>query len=1014
MKKQNNISKVISKLLCIALACTFFNACADEDIISSANVEAGIPVEVQLGMSIPGMEVSTRALDENAESQVNDLYVLVFDANSQIKKTGKFYTTNEIVSTTSNKNRGSITLETTSGECRIYAVANVSTTELTGTNIKSQLDDVKNISDLNNIIASLPEPNIQRVQAALSMSGVYKTKSTSNSAKGYCVIDERGNVSEGKIELERLDSHITFKIAVGEKVTSFTPISWQVKNIPLKSTVFQQEKSIFTQGSDFAAESSISKAFGTVGTDRTFDFYMLENIKSAKSHEGESIAKDVTNMSTSQKQAEYAKREAEIKEKDPNNEGKVINTGIYKFSEPYATYVEIKASMEIAHNEDGKGVTRVANVTYIIHLGGGTDDPSNFASKRNTKYTYKMKINNVDNIVVEVEKEKENRPGEEGDVIDAEADVRTLDAHFNSFVMGFSYNDVADEQGNNALQFVVKTPFGTVTNKDKADEANVRQPQDYHWIHFKRNTGKHAATTLEVHNGEIIDIFELGQDVIERYNNDYSYGKNKNTLYYYTVFVDEYYYTKAPQGQDWGDNPATYWRHFANAADRYIMLVYAPKYSADNESSYARARYMLSQRSIQTYYSTESEKALGMEHINETGAAKTWIDFRNINSQNGLWNTWQYLKNNKSWDSHVARTEWDEDMNTFKTQDGAAVVARCLSRNRDENGDGIISADEVKWYVPTSEQLMGMYLGAKSLPSPLVDSENINFIYSERGKYHYATSDKKRIWGEEGASVGNFSDGWGAGQAPLNFRCVRNLGIDVKNENDIKEENYPAQAFDYEPNAKVKVYNDILKMDEIANKERIFVMSKLTDQNIRTRVKIGELAIHNNFEDGNKPAYAFQMAQNKTVSGQGVTEGEWNSTSRYSYPYTITTWERVIRSYWYDRRNSWSDWYRTYDGDRSWCKNYSEEDNQRDKGLWRAPNQREMMLMYINSSSNVGNTLSRTLWKYKTGTELGGYTRFFCTAGNLMLSNDGTNGSGTNERMGSLSIRCVRDVEIVK
>ncbi len=55
-------------------------------------VEAGIPVEVQLGMSISGMsEVSTRSLDEDAESQVNDLYVLVFDANSQQKKTGKFF-----------------------------------------------------------------------------------------------------------------------------------------------------------------------------------------------------------------------------------------------------------------------------------------------------------------------------------------------------------------------------------------------------------------------------------------------------------------------------------------------------------------------------------------------------------------------------------------------------------------------------------------------------------------------------------------------------------------------------------------------------------------------------------------------------------------------------------------------------------------------------------------------------------------------------------------------------------
>lgn len=69
----------------------YFNACTDEEIISSTKVEAGIPVEVQLGMSISGMsEVSTRSLDEDAESQVNDLYVLVFDANSQQKRQASF------------------------------------------------------------------------------------------------------------------------------------------------------------------------------------------------------------------------------------------------------------------------------------------------------------------------------------------------------------------------------------------------------------------------------------------------------------------------------------------------------------------------------------------------------------------------------------------------------------------------------------------------------------------------------------------------------------------------------------------------------------------------------------------------------------------------------------------------------------------------------------------------------------------------------------------------------------
>lgn len=96
------------------------------------------------------------------------------------------------------------------------------------------------------------------------------------------------------------------------------------------------------------------------------------------------------------------------------------------------------------------------------------------------------------------------------------------------------------------------------------------------------------------------------------------------------------------------------------------------------------------------------------------------------------------------------------------------------------------------------------------------------------------------------------------------------MGIDITQANDIKKETYPKQAFEYKEKATVKVYNKDLATDETADKERIFVMSKLTDQNIRSRVQSGELAIHNNFEDGNKPAYAFQMAKDKTESGKGT------------------------------------------------------------------------------------------------------------------------------------------------
>lgn len=49
--------------------------------------------------------------------------------------------------------------------------------------------------------------------------------------------------------------------------------------------------------------------------------------------------------------------------------------------------------------------------------------------------------------------------------------------------------------------------------------------------------------------------------------------------------------------------------------------------------------------------------------------------------------TWESLSNNKS------------------------LVKACMSRNRDLNGDGKITQDEVKWYVPTIEQYAGLWIG---------------------------------------------------------------------------------------------------------------------------------------------------------------------------------------------------------------------------------------------------------------------------------------------------------------
>ena len=83
--------------------------------------------------------------------------------------------------------------------------------------------------------------------------------------------------------------------------------------------------------------------------------------------------------------------------------------------------------------------------------------------------------------------------------------------------------------------------------------------------------------------------------------------------------------------------------------------------------------------------------------------------------------------------------------------------------------------------------------------------------------------------------------------------CVRNLGIDKKK---ISQDDYPKNAFDYKASGTmIKINNQT-----ISSASNVFSMSRLTEQNIRSSFSSGEISLHNNFENNNKPSKAFQMA----------------------------------------------------------------------------------------------------------------------------------------------------------
>ena len=940
MRKQYNLSIYTRQVFALVLMSILFFACQEDEIIKSTDVKEGIPVKVSFNLSVPEMKkVTTRGLRDEEEYQINDLYLLIFDARGELKEGTRFYSSDELASSNGNQSSPSTgtlkDIKTTSGVSYIFAAANTNTNQLSGDgNLKRKLDKVNTLDEFKQVTATLNSKTdaaqIDRTQAALVMCGSYDS-GEEGVEDGKCVIPEKGGALNGKILLERLDSHITFNISWGgmdSKVTSFELTGWRVYNVPVRSYLLAHEEDA-VKGDEKDYSTSIMEHKATIDEKScSFDFYMLENRKKDRMYKGVSISS-------------YAEREAEVKDEEG------LNTGEYKYIEPHATYVEIKANMELI-SSIGKELStgkKIANVTYTIHLGGVNNNFADFKSERNKKYTYNVTINDTEDIRVEVQDDNERRPGVEGDVVDAKTKVYTLDAHYNCFNIGFT------KENAQKLSFTVKTPFGDPIDNNAND--NQRARGDYKWIRFARTTDESTLAEYPANGEGLIDLFGLSTDIAKQSQS------NENETLYYTVFVDEYYYDEPPTGEKW-EKP--YWRNFVNKENRDVILLFTPKYSADRESSYADAQYMISQRSIQTYYSTKNfnagQNALGMEHVNETGVPleNEKTPKMDINPSNGFHIMYGYIKldGNEDWSKHANMTSANQEAYTFnlKTRSGWSA---CLSRNRDENHNGKIDPEELKWYLPTRDQLVGMYLGAESLVTPLFDADahpDTEEIESGDVTYHYLLSNGAKLWSEEGATLGARDTG-----SPQQLRCVRNLNLDMNDKNATDIDVVVGNSFEYNATT------------------RVFSMAYLDEKNIRGKLDYGELGLHDNFSSTNRPYSTFQMAE-KFHDAQKKDKGTWTNMVNIDNLH------------------------------RSRCSSYSEKPDQSDLGKWRTPNQREFMIMYTQDKNFVYypdgkiycRAYSRTEWKYDRNRHFG------YNAEILFLD--------TYKKEYKVSLRCVRDVDV--
>lgn len=292
-----------------------------------------------------------------------------------------------------------------------------------------------------------------------------------------------------------------------------------------------------------------------------------------------------------------------------------------------------------------------------------------------------------------------------------------------------------------------------------------------------------------------------------------------------TTFVDEYYYDEHPITHS---TSPTLWKTFVNQDDRTMHILCDSNSSTDLESTSTGSVITIQQHAIKSIYNTNTsytalQTAWGIETTDEfsdkvkkynSDATKYYDSGSNTAPFNGRANSvfeWDLapsgvtvetitdIKPDISWGTYLDY-EVNNDTPQMKTSptDYQALRYFCMARNRDNDGDGIIDRDEIRWYLASVQQLVGLFVG--------------NGVVEHSSRLYYRTAAQQAstdindwcqlvisstsggsspivIWGHEGISTSTYaqSNGWSEWTPYKNYgiRCVRNLGLEP--DADIKE-----------------------------------------------------------------------------------------------------------------------------------------------------------------------------------------------------------------------------------
>lgn len=911
--------KKVMKLAYLLMGVALLLSSCSEDIFPGGS-ESNEDVTISLAysdVSPRDIVVNSRAT-EAEERHLDNLYIYIFDGNGNLKGYKGIEGEVNLNQYTSNTTKAEITgIKTRSGESYIYAVANISTGlypvetssgTVAANKLPINLDEEKaRAGEYDFTLDQLKALTFKRnntsidITSAFLMSGAVQDGNLVNITTAGTIASD-----DNAIRLSRIVSKVKFTIKAANTVgvtRSFKLDTYDIMNIAVDGSLVGK-----IDGNSRNKTTNVNKNIGNtvrpndVENDaQFFEVYLPENLQDA-----------VHNVTTQAAREDDSQSIPKVFTNAPAN----------------GTYVVLKGKYE----ETTSSSTKSADVTYYVHLGDCSRDKNNYDVERNCKYTYNITVAGVDKIIVEATKEegKKLQPGAEGVVLEYGATGKnmTLDSHYEYMVMRFYQKDIKGLKDAGKGYYYQVYALGNHTDVINVGATTVGKDNgvDTSWIQFAikcsrdRSSSTYSAdktdrgTACSYPGTQSSDLYTVDKFLKYLYDNANStsiwtggYDYNKGSYYVdATCFISENYYKNLT------------WNQYVNDVDkRAFYVANEVKTSNDGRSVYAITQYGLTQYNIQTFYDRSkagSITAYGCETINDEegkgfsvkGSGSRYNSYGS-DTWNGRANMVKDIMSSDNWES---------------LKNNTSLIKACMSRNRDLNGDGKISGDEIRWYAPTISQYIGIWIGEEimSTEAKLFNRATSTLKgESDRMLYYSSTNNQNTYFSEEGMATNHYSNG-NTAYPPKLVRCLRNLKSNNEGYNSVPDKYY---TYD-ETNSKV-------------------TLDKVDEKALNTTGEQGELNEHEERSAVNKPAKSFKIAANTYPT---------ENSSRASM-------ENVV----YGKFKCYG--------------NYSERDSK-----WRVPNQREMSVMYIINPSKIQNTYCRTKFSNLDFRKSWTYTTVFTMATN--------------------------------